>query len=523
MLRFYNSTTKRDYNRFDSEEILSMPRQKFVPFQIKRSTATDDYVQSVNLVNQAGTSTDISAYFETSNELLTGWTNFTGPNDYDTFNVSATTISTAIEASDANIAYGYSNELDFTGKSGDVFYLQSTLTVNSGIAPDVYLASTAVVGVAVSNIVTLSSGVNKITLKLTSATAIMRLIVRTNANNAASFACTFSLKGSVRPHPIAKTDDYLPYFGGSLSTLLPLGVYSLKVSDNLNDYYSDWFCVSDIQPTLTIAWTTKTPPNGFNTLTYNATTHELVGVESGAEDPAVGYSTTIFTVVQGEEIYVSGCLKMTSGATPDMYIFDAADAYTAISNTETLDDGDNLLKFTITKGGTARVRIETAGNSSFSLIPIQVYRAYGDYVRITWENTNDIRDIASKADLLFSSGLTQEIFLDTYLNTPIHESNEIGQEKDGTFIAEKMTATPRQRIVAYVPRSTYEGLIPMPLCDTITVWDEVGNKYLVGGAADQATGNLEVNFDFTNFEIGTLEILFSESSYYWTENIDNVS
>ena len=47
--------------------------------------------------------------------------------------------------------------------------------------------------------------------------------------------------------------------------------------------------------------------------------------------------------------------------------------------------------------------------------------------------------------------------------------------------------------------------------------------HLVGGAADQASGNLEVNFDFTYFEIGTLEILFSESSYYWTENINNVT
>ena len=516
MLRFYNSTTKRDYNRFDSEEILQMPRQKFVPFQIKRSTASDDYVQSVNLVNQAGSLTDISAYFETSNELLTGWANFAGPNNYDTFTTSGKNITSAIEASDANIAYGYSNELDFTPETGDVFYLEVALTLSSGIAPDVYLANTAIVGVAVSNAVTLSSGTNKITLKLTSAPAIIRLIVRTNANNASSFACTFTLKGSVRPHPIVKTDDYLPYFGGSLSTLLPLGVYSLKVSDELSDYYSDWFCVSDIQPTLISSLTNS----GFNTLTYTAATHAIVAVES--DSAASTAKSNTFAVVPGEEIYFSGCLKVTSGVTPTIGLYDNADD-SVISAAQALDDGDNLLTFTSDRTATAYIRLAVTDDSSFTISVAQVYRAYGDYVRITWENTKDVRDTASKADLLFSSGLTQEVFLDTYLNTPIHESNEVGQEKDGTFIAEKMTATPRQRIIAYVPRSTYEGLIPMPLCDTITVWDEVGNKYLVGGAADQATGNLEVNFDFTNFEIGTLEILFSESSYYWTENIDNVS
>ena len=66
MLKFYNSTTKRDYTRFEGYDPISMPRQKFVPWFIKRTAATDDYVKTINLVNQAGSLTDISAYFETT-------------------------------------------------------------------------------------------------------------------------------------------------------------------------------------------------------------------------------------------------------------------------------------------------------------------------------------------------------------------------------------------------------------------------------------------------------------------------
>ena len=515
MLRFYNSTTKRDFNRFDSEEILQMPRQKFVPWFIKRTAATDDYVKTINLVNQAGSLTDISAYFETTNELLTGWTNGAGAEAYDTFTPSTKHLSSVIQSGDSENHIGYSNTLDFTLVVGDVFYMTANLTLNSGVAPEVFIGD-ATTKAAISNSFTLAAGINYISFKITTLGS-GQLIISSDAGDDTSYGVIFgTLKGSVRPHPIVKTDDYLPYFGGSLSTLLPLGVYSLKVSDELSDYYSDWFCVSDIQPTLISSLTNS----GFNTLTYTAATHAIVAVES--DSAASTAKSNTFAVVPGEEIYFSGCLKVTSGVTPTIGLYDNADD-SVISAAQALDDGDNLLTFTSDRTATAYMKLAVTNNASFTISLAQVYRAYGDYVRIVWENTKDVRDTASKADLLFSSGLTQEIFLDTYLNTPIHESNEIGQEKDGTFIAEKMTATPRQRIVAYVPRSTYEGLIPMPLCDTITVWDEVGNKYLVGGAADQATGNLEVNFDFTNFEIGTLEILFSESSYYWTENIDNVS
>ena len=511
MLRFYNSTTKRDFNRFDSEEILQMPRQKFVPWFIKRTAATDDYVKTINLVNQAGSLTDISAYFETTNELLTGWTNGAGAEAYDTFTPSTKHLSSVIQSGDSENHIGYSNTLDFTLVVGDVFYMTANLTLNSGVAPEVFIGD-ATTKAAISNSFTLAAGINYISFKITTLGS-GQLIISSDAGDDTSYGVIFgTLKGSVRPHPVLKTSDYLIYKGGSLSTLLPKGVYSLKVSDQLNDYYSDWFCVTDLQPTLPTTWTN--PGTSFNTFTYNTTTHAIVGVET--DSGAANAESATFTVVPGEEIYMSGCLMMTSGVTPKMGLYDDADD-SVISAAQTLADGNNLLTFTSDRTATAYIKLSVTNNASFSIIPTTIFRAYGDYIRIAWSNSRDVRDAAGKQDLLYSQGLTQEIFLDTYLNTPVHESSDVGQEKNGIFIPEKLIATPRERIIDYVPRSTYQGLIPLPLSDSILIWDEVGNKYTV------SEGNIEVNFDFTQFEIGTLEILFTESSYYWTENIDNAT
>ena len=138
---------------------------------------------------------------------------------------------------------------------------------------------------------------------------------------------------------------------------------------------------------------------------------------------------------------------------------------------------DNEIEFTADFSGDAYFKIfnENGESTSCAFQPVIAHRQYGDCIRMIWSNSNDVRDVAGKRDILYSTGgYAQEIFLPAYLNTPIHESNEIGTEKDGVFIPEKLIATPRQRVVAYVPRSTYEGLIPLPLADTITIWDEVG-------------------------------------------------
>jgi len=516
MLRFYNSSAKRDYTRFEGYDPLKMPRQKFTPWFIKRTTATNSFIKEIKLVDTDGSETDISTRFETTNQLLTGWTNGAGGNAYDTFTSSSEDLTSVIESlPSASTKWGFSNTLDFTLKVGDVFYVSLNLTLTSGTAPTLYIGD-ATTKAALSNTVVLTAGLNYITFKITTL-GTAQLIVSNASGVETNYGIVFgNLKGSVRPHPIAKTDDYLPYFGGCLENLLPNGIYSLKVTDKYNTYYSDYFCISDLQATLPTDWTN--PGTSFNTFTYDTATHDIVAIES--DGGAATAESGTFTIVPDEEIYMSGCLEMTSGVTPKMGLYDDSDD-SVISAAQTLDDGDNLLTFTSDRTATAHIKLTVTNDSAFSIAPTTIFRAYGDYIRMTWDNTRDIRDTAGKYDLIYSEGWSQEMFFTSPLNTPVHESNEVGQEKDGTFIAEKVTATPRQRIVDYVPRSTYEQLISLPLHDTITIWDEVGNKYLVGGAADQASGNCEVNFDFTYFEIGTLEILFTETSYYWTENITN--
>ena len=536
MLRFYDSIQKRDYDRFDGTELLLVPRTRFVPFEIVRTHVASDYVQTISLIDTAGSETDISAYFDFTLDLLSGtpaWTNGTGGNAYDTLTATGDNITSAI-LSPANpaTAWVYSNTFYPVG-AGDLFYVIATLTLNAGTAPDVYLGPQTEGSTLKSNVVTLSAGANKFILRASEA-GTFRLYFKTDIGDTTNYSCTVSIQRTTRPFSYEKTSkDYLLYKGHPLDTRLPMGTYCLKIVDNKGIYYSDWFCIKDLLTNIVTGWTND-GTNPYDTFSYTASSRLILAVETTGGGmgtiPGQANSST-FTVAQDEVIGISGCLAMISGIVPEIALYDSADD--SVIDYTTQREGANIIELTSDRNCTAYIKIYVRSQSNFSILPITVYRQRGSYIRILWNNSKDLRDIAGKFDFDYSEtmgdiyscpwDMSQEIFLNTVLNTPVHETSEVGEEKDGVFIAEKITATPRQRIVAYITRSTYEGLLSLPLHDTITIWDEVGNKYLVGGAALRAAGNIEVNFDFTTFEVGTLEILFTESSYYETENIDNIT
>lgn len=527
MLRFYDHQQRRDYKRFEGYEPLYAPRNRFIPFEIVRTHAADDYVQTIELLDIDDNATDVFGYFHSrGTDIVTAWNNGGAPNDYDTFVSAGDSISTAVEAAAAADIWAYSNTMVFNFAAGDYFYFEGTLTVNAGTAPDIYLAAAASPGTPVSNVVTLSAGVNKITLRTTSTLTTAVLVARTNSGDAANYALSVAkTRPTVLPYPFEKTNkDYIIYEGGTLITLLPVGIYCLKITDNLGAYYSDYFCIQELFENLAITWSND-GINPYDAFLHTANIRVLAAIETSNNDGQCNSNT--FTVIQGEEIVISATQHRTSGQIPVIGLYDNSDD--SLIDSFSISDGDNgslgktsppeqLGILTSDRAATVYLKISVTGNSQFALAPLSVLRQYNaNYIRLLWLNSRDVRDVADRRDLDFSDALQQEVFLQAYLNTPIHESNEIGTEKDGVFIPEKLIATPRQRVVAYVPRSTYEGLIPLPLADTITIWDEVGIEYNVDA------GNIEVNFDFTYFEIGTLELIFTESSYYWTENIDNIT
>ena len=88
----------------------------------------------------------------------------------------------------------------------------------------------------------------------------------------------------------------------------------------------------------------------------------------------------------------------------------------------------------------------------------------------------------------------------------------MGEELDGVFRAEQITATYLYSIVDYVSRSMFRGLQYLPMHDTITITDEVGNEYT------PAVGNVDVSIDWTTFDTGTLRIEFNDGAMDWVND-----
>jgi len=118
---------------------------------------------------------------------------------------------------------------------------------------------------------------------------------------------------------------------------------------------------------------------------------------------------------------------------------------------------------------------------------------------------------------MYQYDFSQEIYLDERLNNPTHEFIETGEEKNGVFQAEKLVDRLIYNIVAYVSRNVFKALRLLPMHDSITITDEVGNEYT------PSQGNVRVNQDWGTFDVGTLRIDFNEEGDVWTSNMDNVT
>ena len=183
-------------------------------------------------------------------------------------------------------------------------------------------------------------------------------------------------------------------------------------------------------------------------------------------------------------------------------------------------DGDNLntslplgcyyLKITHTAGG-----IYIYYSEWFSVIDIYpgaaVYSA--DFIRIDFKNTNDLGDI------YYQNGFSQTSWLHAILAPPLHEQVDIGEEKNGIFVAEKIVTKFKFRILAYIGRELYRALIRLPQHDDIDIIDEVGNTY------SPAVGNIKINtINWQGFDYGQIEILFNNNEeIVWVSNNSNLT
>jgi hypothetical protein len=131
------------------------------------------------------------------------------------------------------------------------------------------------------------------------------------------------------------------------------------------------------------------------------------------------------------------------------------------------------------------------------------------FIRIDFSNTKNI------GNLRYENSFTQTVWLEAILNNPSHEVVNIGEEKDGIFIAEKVTTKFIYSVIAYISRGLYNCLVRLPQHDTITVTDEVGNTY------NPSIGNIVVNpAEWSYFDVCKLVINFNDrenSNFSWTD------
>jgi len=501
VLPFYTSTGMRDAERVTSQDALLCPTYKFLPFQIQREHSTDDtLLNSVKLVDCDGNETAIFDHFLGEHSLLTGWTNLGSPFDYETFVSSGSSILTAIETGSAGIAYSNQFALS-TGESIAVTYAR---TLNSGAAPTIYLSNTS--GDLYSNEVTTSAADTILLTATGSDSGNVNLIMK--SVSASSYSITFSrVKRCNLVLDKFTSYDFFTYNGEPLSTTLPYGVYYIEFNDGNTEWYSEWFNVQCIQPQLLTSWAEQSAWGTFTTSGINITSAIATGTESS--------DSNNFNSHTGEIFIFTYDLTLNSGDRPEV-VFVTDSPTTESSNIVELQDGINEAEITATKTDPLmECRIRVSGASNFSLSSVSLRRKWGDYVHLEYTNTKDFNNGANS--IYYAGGFTQQAYLRAYENLPSHESIDVGSDKDGEFVAEKIVRKYSRSIVSYESRSMYNALSLLKHHDTIKILDEVGNEYT------PSVGNVDVTIDWNTFDTGSLRIVFNEGGDVWTNSLDNIT
>jgi len=138
----------------------------------------------------------------------------------------------------------------------------------------------------------------------------------------------------------------------------------------------------------------------------------------------------------------------------------------------------------------------------------------GNWIKIQCSNTKDLGDI------LYATGDFEEVYyLNTQLNYPANEIVEIGEEKDGEFITEKLVTKYMYRISDYISRALHRCLIRLTQHDSITITDEVGNTYTPD------VGNVQITSEWPHFDVCHVVIQFNDgenTAFVWTYDKANM-
>lgn len=168
--------------------------------------------------------------------------------------------------------------------------------------------------------------------------------------------------------------------------------------------------------------------------------------------------------------------------------------------------------------GTYYIRIDVdygSLDSYYSEQFVVINTSSGNWCKIECSNTHDLGDI-----LYATGGFEQVYYLNTQLNYPLNETVEVGEEKDGEFITEKLVTKYIYRISDYVSKALQRCLLRLPQHDSITITDEMGDTY------NPAVGNVKVTDEWPNFDVCHIVIQFNDganTAFKWTYGMSDMS
>lgn len=166
--------------------------------------------------------------------------------------------------------------------------------------------------------------------------------------------------------------------------------------------------------------------------------------------------------------------------------------------------------------GTYYLRIETnAGETYYSEHFTIIDTTKGSWCKLEFSNSDDLGNI-----LYATGGFEQIVYLNTQLVPPVHEIVEVGEEKDGEFITEKLVTKFEHKIITYVNRALYQCLVRLPQHDDITITDDVGNVYT------PSVGNVAITAEAAAFDLIKVTIQFNdgaETAFAWTYDMTNMT
>lgn len=493
-LTFYDSVDKQDYNRTGAIIPVYSPRHRLPSFMIPLGSDTIGTIDRIELIDVDGNQYNNDIVFRGAQ-----WANVS----YNTFVASGLNITSAI-----NSDGGGDNAL-ITGlqpvKAGDSIRIKGTFNLISGDVQNIVIYEDGAPAAPVA----LASGDNEIEYTFTTDCAVEISIVNSTFN-AGSFSFTgvsinldlinehFQTLPEV--YASATLGDYIEYKGEALNYLLPLGLYCVKITADNYVYYSDYIMVDNIYPNLV---------SEFTNSSYETFTKYKTIIKSAVNSSGSGVADSgMFSIKKGESILIIFYLAVANQVPAFSLV---SGSLGTISSSVNSAAGINVLTLTSTAAASDVVlRITNSSNSTYNTSEILVIRDYSDnYCRIDFTNTNNV------GKLLYEDDLEQTVWLGCVLNNPTHETVTVGEEKDGVFIAEKITTKYSYTIITYCSRAMYSCLLRLPQHDDITITDETGNVY------SPAVGNVTIDPpEWVYYNTAKVTIRFNnddESAFSWTK------